>query len=65
MQSEDNGYKFVMMCTPGSGNLSVVMCLYSEEVRLQPNSITSTVSSSAEDARVDTAALVGCGPISF
>ena len=35
------------------------MYLYSEEVCLQPNSLTSTVSSLAEDARVDTAALVG------
>ena len=61
MQSEDNGYQYVMMCTPRSGNLQVVMYLYSEEVCLQPNSLTSTVSSLAEDARVDTAALVGCG----
>ena len=37
------------------------MRLYFEEVCLQPNSLTSTVSSLAEDARVDTAALVGCG----
>ena len=61
MQSEDNRYKYVMMCTPRIGNLQVVRCLYSEEVCLQPNSLTSTVSSLAEDARVDTAALVGCG----
>ena len=61
MQSADNGYKYVMMCTPRIGNLQVVMCLYSEEVCLQPNSLTSTVSSLAEDARVDIAALVGCG----
>ena len=61
MQSEDNGHKYVMMCTPRIGNLQVVMCLYSEELCLQPNSLPSTVSSLAEDARVDTAALVGCG----
>ena len=61
MQSEDNEYKYVMMCTPRIGNLQVVMCLYSEEVCLQPYSLTSTVSSLAEDARFDTAALVGCG----
>ena len=61
MQSEDNGCKYAIMCTLRTGNLQVVTCLYSEEVCLQPNSIASTVSSLAEDARVDTAALVGCG----
>ena len=35
------------------------MYLYSEEVCLQPISLTSKVSSLAEDARVDTAAQVG------
>ena len=61
MQSEDNWYKYVMMCTPRIGNFQVVTHLYSEAACLQPNSLTSTVSSLAEDARVDTAALVGCG----
>ena len=65
MQSGDNWYKYVMMCTPRCGSFQVVMYLYSEEVCLQPNSLTSTVSPLAEDARVDTAALVGCGSISF
>ena len=50
-----------MMWTPRSGKLKVVMHLYSEDVCLRPNLTTSTVSSLTEDARVDTAALVGCG----